>query len=269
MNHLTALAGWRLPGPAAEALRLAREVGADGVQLDLGGPGRGEWLDAPGRPADLRAWAESTGVRLFAVAGNHLNDVGLTTPAARPVLERLVETARSLAAPLAFVPSFRRSAIDGPDALRRTAEVLRWAAGEAEARGLVLASENVLPAPLARELVERVGSPAFRLVLDTFNPVAAGLACDALATELGDVLADQVHLKDGPPAVGAGPPLGAGSGRVAETVRVLLERRIPVRVWVLENDYRDGDRARLLADLDWVRRRVGGPVAGQPTGAGR
>jgi sugar phosphate isomerase/epimerase len=257
VNRLVGLTEWRLSASGPDALRLARTVGADGVQFDFGGPGRGEWIDAPGRIEALRAEAESTGVRLLAVAGNHLNDVGLMSREARPVLERLLDAAGALAVPLVFVPSFRRSAIDGPEAFDRTAEVLRWAAAEAEARGFVLASENVLTGEQARELAERVGSPAFRLVLDTFNPVAAGLSCAVLVAELGDLLADQVHLKDGPPAVGATPPLGTGAGRLDATLGALAAHRVPVHALVLENDYRDGDRERLAADLRWARRRAG------------
>ncbi|MEU6735814.1 sugar phosphate isomerase/epimerase family protein [Streptomyces physcomitrii] len=256
MSGRVALAEWRLPASGPEALRLARDVGADGLQLDLGGPGRGEWLDGPGRTEAVRAAAESSGVRLLAVAGNHLNDVGLMSPAARPVLERLLDTAAALGVPLAFVPSFRRSAIATPADLERTAEVLAWAAGEAEARGLLLASENVLTAERARALVRRVGSPAFRVVLDTFNPVEAGLSPEVLVAELHDVLADQVHLKDGPPTTGATPPLGGGTGRLDDTLRALHTHRVPVRAAVLENDYRDGDRARLLADLRWARQHT-------------
>jgi sugar phosphate isomerase/epimerase len=255
---LVGLAEWRLAAAGPEALRLARAVGADGVQVDLGGPGRGEWLDAPGRIGALRAAAESTGVRLLAVAGNHLNDVGLMSPRARPVLERLLDAAGALAVPLVFVPSFRRSAIDGPEAFDRTVEVLRWAAGQAEARGLALASENVLTGGQARLLAERIGSPAFRLVLDTFNPVAAGLSCAALVAELSDLLTDQVHLKDGPPAVGPTPLLGTGTGRLDDTLGALGNHRVPVRALVLENDYRDGDRERLVADLAWARRYAAG-----------
>ncbi|MXQ68298.1 TIM barrel protein [Actinomadura rayongensis] len=254
MNCAVGLAEWRLPASGAASVRAAAEAGADGVQLDLGGPGRGPWLDAPGRTDAVRAAADATGVRLLAVAGNHLNDVGLTSAAARPVLVRLLDTAVALGVPLAFVPSFRRSAIDGPDAFAATAATLRWAAAEAEARGLLLGSENVLPCGKARELARRVASPAFRLVLDCYNPVKAGLRPDCLAACCGDLLADQVHLKDGPPDTGASPPLGTGTAGLDATLGAL--RRVPVRALVLENDYRDGDRARLAADLAWARRHA-------------
>jgi sugar phosphate isomerase/epimerase len=258
MTCLVGLAEWRLPASGVQAIQLAGRVGADGVQLDFGGPGRGEWIDTPGRADALRAEAEACGVRLLALAGNHVNDLGLTAEPGivRPALERLLDAAVTLATPLVFVPSFRRGAIDGPGAYTRTAEVLRWAAAQAEARGLLLGNENVLPGEQARALAEEVGSPAFRLVLDTYNPVKAGLRVDMLVAALGDLLADQVHLKDGPPDTGPSPLLGAGDGGLDDTVAALREHRTPVRAFVLENDYRDGDAARLATDLAWAQRRA-------------
>ena len=258
MSCLVGLAEWRLPVSGVEAVRLAASVGAEGVQLDFGGHGRGELIDAPGRADAVRSAAEACDVRLSALAGNHFNDIGLTSgpEIVRPLLERLLDAAVALGVPLAFVPSFRRSAIDGPATFARTAETLRWAAAEADARGLVLANENVLTGEQARRLAREVDSPAFRLVLDTFNPVAAGLRVDALVASLGDLLADQVHLKDGPPDTGKSPLLGAGDARLEATMDALGEYRVAVHAFVLENDYRDGDRARLVADLAWARRRA-------------
>ncbi|MFI5843811.1 sugar phosphate isomerase/epimerase family protein [Catenuloplanes sp. NPDC051500] len=258
MNCLVGLADWRLPARGADAVRLAASVGADGVQLDFGGPGRGVEIDTPGRIDAVRAAAREHGVRLLALAGNQLNDVGLTRgpDVVRPLLTRLLDAGVALGVPLVFVPSFRRSAIDGPVAFARTAGALRWAAAEAQARGLLLANENVLAATPARALAEAVGSPAFRLVLDTFNPVGAGLDPAVLAGSLAGLLADQVHLKDGPPAVGTSPPLGAGDGRLDDTIDALRAHRVPVRAFVLENDYRDGDPTRLATDLDWARQRA-------------
>jgi sugar phosphate isomerase/epimerase len=258
VSCLIGLTEWRLPVAGIEAVRLTASVGADGLQLDLGGPGRGEWIDAPSRMEALRSEARARGVRLLALAGNHFNDIGLISEPriVRPLLERLLDAAVALGVPLVFVPSFRRSAIDGPTAFTHTAATLRWAAAEAQKRDLLLANENVLTSEQARVLVDEVGSPAFRLVLDTYNPVAAGLRTEALVTALGELLADQIHLKDGPPDQGVTPLLGAGDGRLGDTVNALLNHRVPVRAFVLENDYRDGDTARLAADLDWARRRA-------------
>jgi sugar phosphate isomerase/epimerase len=268
MSCLVGLTEWRLPVSGVQAVRLAASLGAQGVQLDFGGEGRGEVIDAPGRIDVLWDESQACDVRLLALAGNHFNDVGLTSEpgVVRPLLERLLDAAVALGVPLVFVPSFRRSAIDGPAAFARTADVLRWAAAEADARGLVLANENVLTGEQARALADEVGSPAFRLVLDTFNPVAAGLRADTLIPALADLLADQIHLKDGPPATGASPSLGTGGGRLDDTIDALREHRVPVHAFVLENDYRDGDPARLATDLAWARRRA---RQFTPTEAGR
>lgn len=255
-----ALADWRLPVRGAAAVELARRHGVRGLQFDLGGPGRGPWLDAPGRLARLARAARAAEVAPLAVTGNVLNDIGLTAPEGtlaagrvRDVLRRVLDAAAELGAPLVFVPSFRRSAIDGEGALRRTARVLRGAAAGAADRGLHLASENTLAPAAALRLVEEVGSPAFRLLLDTYNPRAAGVDPAALVAAAGAWLADQVHAKDGLAGTDTTPLLGDGDGAVAATLDAVAAHGPAVRALVLENDHRSGDPARLDADLGRLR----------------
>ncbi|MEE1756451.1 sugar phosphate isomerase/epimerase family protein [Streptomyces sp. SP18CS02] len=254
------LAGWRLPVEHARAVELTRRSGADGLQLDLGGPGRGARLDDPATLDEVRSAAAAHGVELLAVSGNTLNDIGLTAPEgtddarrARRTLIRVLDAAHALGAPLAFVPSFRRSAIDGPRALRRTVSVLSWAAGEAADRGLSLANENDLAPDRARALAEEIGSPAFRLLLDTYNPRVAGVDVLALVEATAGLLAPQVHLKDGVDGVAGQVPLGDGDGRVAEALAALRKRDFAPYALVLENDYRDGGTERLARDIDRAR----------------
>ncbi|MFI9175635.1 sugar phosphate isomerase/epimerase family protein [Streptomyces lincolnensis] len=266
---VVALTSWRLPvAGAEEAVRCAARLGADGVQLDLGGPGRGPRADAPGTvAATLRASAE-TGVALLGLTANTLNDIGLTArpdsadaTLARAVVVRALDAARELGVPLVFLPSFRRSAVESPDDFRRTAEILSWAAGEAAARGLTLASENVLAAPRARALVEEVGSPVFRLLLDPYNLCAAGHDPVRWVVALGPHLADQIHLKDGHSGVPASAPLGAGEGRLAEVLDAVAAFGPVPHALVLENDYREtghhgGEFDLPLRDLAWARARA-------------
>ncbi|WP_327230989.1 sugar phosphate isomerase/epimerase family protein [Streptomyces murinus] len=262
------LTAWRLPSVGAEAaVGCAASLGSDGVQLDLGGPGRGPWTDAPETvEAVLRASSE-LGVALLGMTANTLNDIGLTAPAdssdgtrARTVVVRLLDTAHACGVPLAFVPSFRRSAIDTPDDFRRTVRVLSWATAEATARGLLLASENVLAAEQAARLVEEVGSPDFRLLLDPYNLCAAGRDAVRWVTAVGPYLADQIHLKDGHPATGSGAQLGAGNGRLDDVLAAVTVHGPAPRALVLENDYRDGGTTRPLRDLAWARVRAGQPA---------
>ncbi|QMU71665.1 sugar phosphate isomerase/epimerase [Streptacidiphilus sp. P02-A3a] len=257
---LVALAGWRLPGDHFGAVELARAIGVEGLQLDLGGPGRGPWLDAAGTVDRIRDDGARHGVALLAVAGNTLNDIGLHAPRGsrdaarvRHVLIRVLDAAVALGAPLAFVPSFRRSAINDPRELRRTAVVLAWAAREAQARGLLLASENALDPERARTLAAEVAVPAFRLLLDTYNPRAAGVDVLALIEATHEWIAPQIHLKDGTGGVVARDLLGEGDGRVREAVRALATRAGTPEALVLENDYRDGDLRRPALDVERAR----------------
>ncbi|MEU8890011.1 TIM barrel protein [Streptomyces sp. NPDC048442] len=284
-----ALADWRLPVAGKAAVELAARTGADAVQLDLGGPGRADWLDAPGSVAALRETAEATGVELAALSGNLLNDIGLTAPEGsapadlvRTTLLRLLDTATALGVPLVFVPSFRRSAIDSASDLRRTATVLAWAAREAADRNLLLASENALSPTDSRDLVEAVASPAFRLLLDTYNPRAAGVDVPELIRVNAPWICGQVHLKDGLRGEGGGVPLGGGDGRLTETLTALASYAVPVGTLVVETDHRGSPAGRppagpgstdlmatdlvatdplatdpLAADIAWSRRHAG------------
>ena len=254
MSHvpLVGLVDWRLPGDPFDAVRLARDVGADGLQFDLGGPGRGPWLDAPGGIDRLRDDCARLGVRPLAVAGNTLNDIGLHAPDDRPAraaLTRVLDAADALGAPLAFVPSFRRSAIIDVRDLHRTAAQLAWAAREAAARGLLLANENALEPQRALALAREVAEPNFRLLLDTYNPRAHGVDVVRLVEETHAWLAPQVHLKDGTDGVVAQDLLGDGDGRVWDALAALGRTRCAPTALVIENDYRDGDLCRLTVDI--------------------
>ncbi|MFE4171700.1 sugar phosphate isomerase/epimerase family protein [Streptomyces sp. NPDC056909] len=261
-SPLVGLAAWRLPGDHFGAVRLAHQAGAEGLQLDLGGPGRGAWLDAAGTVDRLREDFAEFGLKPLAVAGNTLNDIGLTAVKgsrdalrAQRVLIRVLDTASALGTPLAFVPSFRRSAIHGMRDLLRTAEVLGWAAREAEARGLLLASENGLGPACVRALAAEVAAPSFRLLLDTYNPRVSGLDVLALIKAFDKWTASQIHLKDGTNGVVGKELLGDGDGRVWEALTALRAQRAPDAL-VLENDYRDGDMRRLGLDIERVRART-------------
>lgn len=257
---LLGLAGWRLPGDHFDAVELAGRTGADGLQLDLGGPGRGPRLDAPGTVERILDDCARHGVRPLAVTGNTLNDIGLHAPPdgqdarrVRHVLIRVLDAAHALGAPLAFVPSFRRSAVTDRAELARTATVLAWATAEARARGLLLANENDLDPPRARRLVEQVAADGFRLLLDTYNPRVAGVDAVALIEAVHPWLAPHVHLKDGTDGVVARDLLGDGDGPVREALAALTAHGFEPEALVLENDYRDGDLHRLTLDLERAR----------------
>ncbi|MFJ4195046.1 sugar phosphate isomerase/epimerase family protein [Pseudomonas sp. NPDC089534] len=253
-----ALADWRLPFCAAEAMAFTAWCGLHEIQIDFGGPGRAPPLDTPQALNAVREAGRRHAVSVRALACNRMNDLGLHSPAGtaagravRDQVQSALDAAVYLGAEMVFFPSFRNSLIRDRQTLEDTARLLRWACEQGAQRGLLVANENDLDAPAAQTLVTLVDHPGLRLILDTWNPLKAGVQPLTLIEQLHPVLSDQVHIKDGRRDLEASVPLGLGDGSVAETVQA-LQRHCTVETYVLENDYRCGDPAHLQHDLAWL-----------------
>lgn len=253
-----ALADWRLPFTGPQALAFTAWCGLREIQLDFGGPGRAPTLDNPCALRAIRDAGARHAVSVRALACNRMNDLGLHHPAhsaageeVRALVLKTLDAAAYLNAPMVFFPSFRKSLIRDRQTLDDSARLLEWACAQGAQRGLLVASENDLDVASAQQLVMRVDQRNFRLILDSWNPLKAGVQTASLIEQLYPVLADQVHLKDGRHDMEASVPLGLGDGMVAETVDTLC-RLHTVATYVLENDYRCGDPAHLQHDLGWL-----------------
>ncbi|XUX70741.1 sugar phosphate isomerase/epimerase family protein [Agrobacterium sp. rho-13.3] len=245
-----------MPVSGPDAVLLAARLGADGIQLDLGGPGRTPWLDEADRLRALQSVLVETGVSPLAISVNVLNDIGLTakegTAAARQVrllINRAFDVAVELGIRLVLVPSFRCSAIDTPLALASTARRLRWACAEAQKRDLLVATENVLAPIQLQQLMTRVGSPNLRVMLDTGNPRSVGLDPLSVLQAAGSMLADQIHIKN----PDGDTPLSVEDPAILKTIEALRWTDFTIDALVLENDYRNGELDRISADLGWLR----------------
>jgi 2-epi-5-epi-valiolone 7-phosphate 2-epimerase len=250
------LVDWRLSVSGKEAVLLAARVGADGIQLDFGGPGRAPWLDFPGRLTELRSALAQSGVAPLAISINVLNDLGLTAKKdtaradqVRRVIIRAMNTATKLNVGLVLLPSFRRSAIEGQCAFARTAAILKWACAEARDRGQLLATENVLAPEQLRQLIALVDSSNLRVMLDTGNTSKVGLDPVDIVQAAGPILATQIHIKNANERA----PLSTENRDVLKALTELYRIRLPVDALVLENDYRDRDPECISNDLGWLR----------------
>lgn len=255
-----ALVDWRLPVQGADAVDFAATHGLGGLQLDMGGPGRAPCLDLPATLLALRHRTAHTAVQLIALACNHANDLGLASAphtreghALRQLMTRTLATAQVLGIPTVFFPSFRNGLIRSRAALMMTAENLRWACRQARPYGIAIATENDLGLEDNRALIQAVGYRNFSIVIDALNPLRHGVAVTTLAALPRPRICSQLHLKDGNAASGNSLPLGQGDAPLA----ALLEHFAPVAQWyVLENDYRDGDSARIAADRAWLEQHL-------------
>lgn len=141
-------------------------------------------------------------------------------------LRRCAETAQRVGAPFVRVFSFR---VEEPGRPEDREVVLRWTtalAVVAEQVGVVLVHENETgmwgdTPQRCVDLVESVGSPAFRLTWDPANYVAAGLQPFDDAYALVRPYLEYVQVKDKARATDTVVPAGEGDGQIPETLRAL------------------------------------------------
>ncbi len=169
-----------LSGSLDEKLAKAARLGADGVELITVDPAT---LDAP----ELRARLSGYGLEAAAIAsGGMAFALGLTLLHAEPAtaakaaqrLKDLIDFAAAVGAPVVTIGSFRgKAAAVGPGALDTLCAILAEHGAYAAARGVRLVIEAlnhyevdlIRSAAEALDVIERVGSPAVGLLLDTYH----------------------------------------------------------------------------------------------------
>lgn len=208
------------PGTEPEAvLAAARDAGYDCVQLNLSCAGLPSMPDAvpPEVEGRIAAAARDAGVGFAALSGTY-NMIHPDTAERARGLRRLgvvLETAARIGAPMVTLCTGTRDPDDmwrahpgngAAEAWRDLLGAMAAAAGLAEAAGVDLGVEpettNVVgSAEAARRLVDELGSPRVRVVLDPANLAehADRAASRDLVARAADLLADRislVHAKD-------------------------------------------------------------------------
>lgn len=223
---------WTLPVRGIAALAWAAAHGFTLVHVDsadLDGPDTEHTQAFVERSAEL-------GVTLAGLAISQLESVGIDDlPDARRVIDGGLRLARDLAIDFVYLPSFAAAEIRTSAHLRRTAELLTYAA-ENTGQSMIVATENTLDVDETRRLLCRVKHPRVRLLIDTQNPCLWGHQPAALAVAFADRLGPYVHAKDGR-ARGGDTGIGAGAADVAGTVDALGHVSF-AGSFVLESDYR-------------------------------
>src|SRR5918997_1375787 len=168
-----------------ESFALARELGLDGVQLDLG-PDPSAFLD-PARRETFERAAREAGVEIASLALGVLNRVPYKSdPRTEAWVRDSVDVAKAMRLRVVLLAFFEQNDLKGDAA--GTAEVvrrLRAVAPRAEAAGVILGVESWLDAREHRALIDAVGSPNVRVYYDVANANKMGYDVYAEIRELG------------------------------------------------------------------------------------
>jgi sugar phosphate isomerase/epimerase len=185
------------------AFQLTRDIGADGVEVDMGSLGTNETFVSPiTTNAALRqqflAKARELGLEIPSLA---MTGFFAQSLADRPTVPRMIgdciATMKALNVKVAFLPlGIKGDLVKNPELRPAIVERLRAAGKQAEAAGVVIGVETSLPAAEEVKLLDDIGSPAVKIYFNFANGVKAGRdLCGELRT-LGRERICQIHASN-------------------------------------------------------------------------
>ena len=184
------------------AFPLAKEVGADGVEVDMGSLGQRESFEnALADPAVRKQF-------LDAARQNHLEICSLAMSAfyaqsfgERPTVPRMlgdcIDTMKAMGVKVAFLPlGVRGDLVKYPQLRPAIVERLKSIAPAAEKAGVVIGLETALDAANEVKLLEEIASPAIRIYFNFENPLQGERDLHAELRTLGKDRICQIHCTD-------------------------------------------------------------------------
>jgi L-ribulose-5-phosphate 3-epimerase len=191
--------------PKPEAVELAKRLGFDGLEINLGRRPDGLPLSDPELQQQFLDQSRRHELPISSTCLDILHQNYLKSdPLAIRWVRQSIPITRRLGARIVLLPFFGQGAIRGREEMDRVADILRDIAPEAAEAGVVLAIENLLSARDNAYLLDRIGSPAVRIYYDVGNSASQGHRVLEEIRWLGAPRICQFHLKDNPHYLGAG-----------------------------------------------------------------
>ncbi|MGZ8920707.1 MAG: sugar phosphate isomerase/epimerase family protein [Limisphaerales bacterium] len=196
---------WSLRKSDPSCFQLAKEIGLDGVQVDLGNLKNGIHLRRPEMQQAYSAAAKEAGLEIASLATAEFNNIALKSePRAAIWLHDSIQVAQALGVKVILVAQFHKGDLRGDQpGIDRTVELLRELAPRAEKAGVVFGLENYLSAANNLKIIERVGSRAVQVYYDVGNSTDMGYNIyEEIRMLKGQIC--ELHAKDGPHMLGKG-----------------------------------------------------------------
>lgn len=168
---------WSLRKKDASSFAIAKEIGLDGVQIDMGSTANGMWLRRSDVQKTYVVAARKSGVQIAGLAMGELNSVAMKSePHTAIWLLDAIETAKAVGVKVVLVAQFPpKGDLKGDKAgIDRTVNLLKEAAPRAEKSGIILGLENYLSAEENLDILQRIGSPAVKVYYDVGNSTDKG-----------------------------------------------------------------------------------------------
>ncbi|MBX3433437.1 MAG: sugar phosphate isomerase/epimerase [Pirellulales bacterium] len=180
----------------------SQEIGADGIELDMGSLGARETFENALADPDVQRQfldeSQTTGVQICSVA---MSGFYAQSFAERPTYQRMVgdclATMTALGVRIAFLPlGVQGDLVKRPELRPAVVERLRQVGARAAEAGVVVGIETAFDAAEERRLLEEIDSPTIRSYFNFANALQAGRdVCQELRT-LGCKYVCQIHCTD-------------------------------------------------------------------------
>lgn len=179
------------------ALEIAKQIGLDGVMVDLGGVKDDLPLRRPEVQQLYREAVKHSGVPISSLALGVLNQVPLKNdPRAEHWVADSIGVCKAMRLKVVLVPFFGVASLwDDKPGTDAVVAAFKRLAPKAEKAGVVLGVESWLSAEQHAEILDRVGSPALQVYYDMGNSWKAGWDIDKEIRFLGKRICE-FHAKD-------------------------------------------------------------------------
>lgn len=184
------------------AFKLAHELGADGVEVDMGGLGNRATFDSklgdPAVRAEFLAEAQKYDLRISSIA---MSGFYAQSFAEREGVERMVQdaidTAVAIGARVIFLPlGVQSDLVKRPELRPAVVARLRDAGKRAETAGVIIGIETALDARSEAALLDEIGSPAIKSYFNFANAFPNGRDIHSELRALGRDRIVQIHASN-------------------------------------------------------------------------
>ncbi|MGN1008106.1 MAG: sugar phosphate isomerase/epimerase family protein [Butyricicoccus sp.] len=255
MSFKIGIVEWAFPFPGPYGLKIAAELGLQGMELDFGEYENGFPLSNPRVQDAYLECGEKFGVEFPSIALNALNTHGMSSGRgtldgmiAIETIRKGIAAAKRMNIPVVQLPSFHdnRGDIRSEQDFYNTCEMLRFACDIAADSDIILALENVLDAEKTKQMLREVGCDRLKVMYDTQNYYLNHGYCQS---ELLEAIADdvvQIHVKDGFNQTISSALLGTGDVSFFETAEAI--KRTGCTEWLLLENFYNQQPLNLLTD---------------------
>jgi sugar phosphate isomerase/epimerase len=184
------------------AFQLTKEIGVDGVEVDMGGLGNRETFDNKlADPATRQQFLDKAKELNLEICSLAMTGFYAQSFATRPTYQRMIQdcidTMKVMNVKVAFLPlGIQGDLKKNPELRPAIVERLKVAGKMAEEAGVVIGVETALSAKEEVQFLKEIGSPAIKIYFNFSNPLKEGRDLCKELRILGKERICQIHCTD-------------------------------------------------------------------------